>query len=132
MLSIKWTDKFSIGVAEVDAQHQKLFGLIEKLNESVKTSNEVRYLVNYLDELIDYTKYHFQSEEKIMAEKDYPKYKMHKLEHEKLTQQAADFRNSVSEGKNIETDKFIEFLFIWLTKHIMDQDKKIGTFLQII
>jgi hemerythrin len=131
MLTILWSDKFSINITEIDNQHRRLFELIDRLNKIVHESGINSEVITSLDELIDYTKYHFLSEENVMKEEDYPKYNMHKTEHDKLTQQAIDYRLRVIEGKPLIRNEFLEFLFTWLTKHIMNHDKKIGTFLQM-
>lgn len=131
MLTISWNNKFSIDVEVIDDQHRKLFELTENLNNISAKSCTDREIMSSLDDLIDYTKYHFHTEEKLMRDEGYPKYNMHKIEHDKLTQQAIDYRMRVFKGKELILDEFLMFLFTWLTKHIMDQDKKIGTFLQV-
>jgi hemerythrin len=132
MILIAWNDKFAINVEQVDEQHRTLFELTRALYDMVKAeSAEKQALEGALDALVDYTVYHFKSEEALMREFDYPRYEHHKQEHDTLTAQALDFRTRLLGGKPVNTEEFLNFLFNWLTRHIMDQDKKIGSFIEL-
>ncbi|TAL39927.1 MAG: bacteriohemerythrin [Spirochaetes bacterium] len=132
MIVIVWNDKFAINVEQVDEQHRTLFELTRALYDIVKTeSAEKQTIEGALDALVDYTAYHFKSEEALMREIDYPRYESHKLEHDTLTAQALDFRTQLLDGKPVDTEEFLNFLFNWLTKHIMDKDKKIGAYIEL-
>ena len=130
MPTISWSDKFSIGVEMIDEQHKNLFRLVNDLNSNITGGSSKQALSSALDALIDYTKYHFKEEEDYMFNVEYPRLEQHKIAHDNLTQQVLDFEQALSEGKG-DVSKFLEFLYDWLTKHIMDQDKKIGKYMDI-
>lgn len=123
MFTLEWNDKFSISVDEVDAQHKHLFSLVDQLYRAVKKKTPVE---QYLDELVDYTRYHFQEEEKLMESVDYPHLKSHREVHEQLTRQVVEFREQFKGNNNQHPGEFLDFLNNWLVKHVMDLDKKIG------
>jgi hemerythrin len=84
-----------------------------------------------LDFMIDYTDFHFSTEEKHMMEQNYPG-----LEHQK--QQHAEFKNHLKqlvedfeeEGPTKALSTSINvFLLKWLIKHIKGVDLKFGEFL---
>jgi len=78
---IEWNDTFSVSVDEIDNQHKKLFGIINELHDSVVERNSKRVIGGLLKELLDYTDYHFKSEEKLYELFNFS-YKFHKKIHE--------------------------------------------------
>ena len=128
---LSWSDKFSINVESIDTQHRRLFELANEMYDMANTNSEKQALVRALNDLLDYTVYHFQSEERLMQEQNYPRYAAHRQVHEALTRQALDFKAKVDNGESVSARDFLKFLFDWLAKHIMDQDKKIGTYIDM-
>lgn len=126
---ISWSDKFSIGVKQIDDQHRKLFELVNNVYEHAHSDSAKDLINSSLNELIDYTDYHFKEEEAFMVSNEYIRYEQHKMAHDNLRLQVVDFKSAISQGKG-DTKAFLKFLFDWLTKHIMDQDKKIGKYME--
>ncbi|HOP62522.1 MAG TPA: bacteriohemerythrin [Spirochaetota bacterium] len=126
---LSWSEKFSIGVNQIDDQHRQLFELINNMYDKIKTDAEHSTPIEALDALLDYTNYHFKEEESFMVKNDYVQYEQHKRVHDNLTKQVIEYKNKFSQGKG-DTGEFVRFLFDWLTRHIMDQDKKIGKFME--
>ncbi len=80
-------------------------------------------------ELVEYTGYHFDNEEKAMAQAEYPELESHQEEHRKLKEQALEFQ---AMGQVLERDKvkeFYQFLRAWLIDHIVVCDMKYGEFI---
>ena len=127
---ISWSDKFSIGVEMIDEQHKTLFNLVNDLHSHINDGSARQALSNALDALIEYTQYHFTAEEDYMFNTEYPRFEQHKAFHDNLTKQVLEFKQEFSEGKG-DTGKFLEFLYQWLSNHIMEQDKKIGKFMDV-
>lgn len=130
MEPIEWTEEFSVGVEKIDSQHKKLIGFINKLIKTVGLKEEKPVLGEVLTDLIEYTMYHFETEERAMAQYSYPEYTVHKVAHGKLTEQVSILCKKFNkENIAIEND-VLEFLKIWLTDHILKMDKKVGAFLK--
>lgn len=68
---IEWKDQFSVKNEELDMQHQKLFVLVNHILESMKTekANDTTFINDILNQLYDYTQYHFKAEEKSFRER---------------------------------------------------------------
>ncbi|MBN2617120.1 MAG: hemerythrin domain-containing protein [Spirochaetales bacterium] len=82
MKAFVWSKYFVTGITQIDDQHKKLVELVNELGEI--TVDGVSSSVNWndiLDRLINYTKYHFKDEEKLMIE--YKIAKRHFTEHVK-------------------------------------------------
>ena len=54
----------------------------------------------------------------------YPEYERHKEEHDKLIGQLTELRNKMNAGKSSISFDLAQFLKMWLTKHIMEGDKR--------
>lgn len=126
---ISWSDKFSIGVQQIDSQHKRLFDLVNSVYEHAHSDSAKDVITKSLNELIDYTEYHFSEEESFMLKQEYIRFDQHKLAHDNLREQVSEFKSAFAQGRGDITG-FVKFLFEWLTKHIMDQDKKIGKYME--
>lgn len=122
MDSIQWSDKLSVGVGSIDAEHKKLINLVNELNQHLLVGNRNAATANTLSGLIDYTVTHFKHEEDLMKKYDYPGYAGHKAEHEKLTAKVLDFKDRYVSGKTGFTIELIKFLQDWLINHIEGTD----------
>ena len=88
-----------------------------------------RFTKKILDELLDYTAYHFGTEEMLFQKYDYPEYSRHKKEHDTLTWKVLDIRSRYASGEGVETSEIFEFLKSWLENHLLNSDKKYSGFL---
>ena len=79
---ILWKDKYQIGLEMVDQQHEKLFEIAGRIFDLVKTSDNIdKYdqIMEVIQELKDYTVFHFEEEEAYMEKSGYPKLMSHKM-----------------------------------------------------
>jgi len=130
MSLIAWRSDFSVGVTQVDEQHRKLIDLLNTLFDAMKRGKGRDLLGGVLKELIDYTVYHFNTEEQLFEKYDYPEFKQHKREHDAFTQKVIDFNVAYTSGQKTITIDVLDFLTEWLRNHILQSDKKFGPFLR--
>lgn len=130
MAFIEWTEKNEVGIRQVDEQHRELFALLNRLHAATVEGQEQSMLVGILNELVDYTVYHFDVEEGLMTKHEYPDYDAHKAEHDKLTTQAVDLQRQFQDGSATISFELLDFLHDWLMDHTMDTDRKMGAFMQ--
>ena len=128
MALFNWNDSFSVNVAEIDKQHQKLIQFINDLNDAMKQGKGKDVLGNILNELINYTSVHFKFEEKYFDQHNYPSKDAHKLEHINLVKKVMDFRNDFQQGRLAVSVELLSFLVNWLKNHILIEDKKYSAF----
>ena len=84
---ISWSPKYSVNHPLMDAQHKQLITLINNLHSAMSQGRGKDVLQKTLDELINYTKIHFATEEKLMMEANYKELIEHRQVHKILTQQ---------------------------------------------
>ena len=126
---IKWNDHYSVNIGVVDEQHKKLIGLINQLYDAMRAGKGAEVLGPVLTELVEYTVYHFSAEEGLCRQYGYPGYEEHKRIHDDLTMKAKQLKTALDQGNNLISIDVMLFLSNWLNTHILEEDKRIGPFL---
>jgi len=129
MSFVQWSDRLSVGVDVIDDQHKKLVSIINKLYDAMKDRKGSEILGDVLSELIDYTKYHFTTEETLMKDNAYPDYQTHKSSHSQFVERVMDIELELKAGKIALSVQVFQFLIDWLDKHVQEEDNKYAPFL---
>src|SRR5690348_16714561 len=111
---ITWSDRYSVGVEKIDAEHQKLIALVNELYAAILAGNPADTTSKVLNGLVSYTLSHFASEELMMKRCNYPGYPQHKAEHEKLVTQVKQLQQDLKAGKAAISQEVMSFLQTWL------------------
>jgi len=129
MALLNWQSDYSVNIKEIDLQHMKLIELINQLHNAMKAGKGKEVMGKILEELVNYTTYHFNNEEKLFEKYGYPEVHVHKRQHSDLVKQVTNYKNDFDSGKSVLTMNLMNFLKDWLTKHILDTDKQYTSFL---
>jgi hemerythrin len=127
---IKWQDIYEVHVDEIDEQHKKLVSLVNAMAEAMRAGKGKTVVGKVLKELVEYTAYHFETEERFFREHEYPEYDAHRKMHQDLTQRAKELRRTFDLGKPLVTAQVMQFLSDWLNKHIVEEDRKFGRYME--
>lgn len=125
MALFNWDEKkYSVGVKEMDQHHQQLMDIINRIEQASQTPVDRDRNFRLMNELVNYTLFHFAAEEKLMEQAKYPEIALHKVIHKdlitKVTQHKADFEK----GGGVFSAQLMEFLQMWLNGHIMGVDTR--------
>ena len=119
MALIEWQDSFSVGIDKMDADHKRLFDIINRVDEAEKAGKSVQWA---LEDLRNYTEYHFKREEERMTAAAYPEIDEHKREHTAFV----EWLVAVERTYNLSPDAHFhiaetvnEYLRDWWTHHIL-------------
>lgn len=126
---IKWNSNYSVNISEVDEQHKKLIGLVNDMYDAMSVGKGREVLGPVLTELVNYTVYHFATEERLFQQYGYPDYERHKKIHDDLTARTKKLKETFDTGNKTITIDVMLFLSDWLNVHILNEDKKYGPFL---
>ncbi|MFQ3574504.1 MAG: bacteriohemerythrin [Thermodesulfovibrionales bacterium] len=129
MAFVVWGDEYKLNIAEIDAQHKKLFEMVNDLHSAIKTGKGRDLLGDILSKLLIYCDTHFITEERYMKNYGYPEYIQHKKQHDDLTRQTKDFHDKFKENNSDITLDLMDFLKNWLHNHILVVDKRFGLYL---
>jgi hemerythrin-like metal-binding protein len=125
---IKWDPSLSVGVEEVDKQHQLLIQRINDLYKAMKAGREHSVLRKLINQLSTYAAMHFAKEEHYFDIFGYPEAQSHKNEHADFEQKVLQFEKDFNNGRQTLSDEIMTFLGNWLANHIKGSDKKYESF----
>lgn len=126
---LTWNDSLSVGVPSIDEQHQKLVSFLNRMFEALKKGKAESVVEEIMAELLDYTKYHFSHEEKLMLKYGYGGRENHLPLHKDLLARAVKYAEKVKKDKNTSTViETLDFLKEWLLTHIAKEDMKYRAF----
>jgi hemerythrin len=121
---ITWTEKMSVGVAILDADHKRLVCLLNDLHDGIAAGRGTERLGRVLDGLLEYAKTHFAHEEEYFAQTSYPAASEHIQEHRALTKLVMDVQARYKKGKfDALSLEVMDFLKDWLADHVLGSDK---------
>ena len=126
---IKWKDEYSVGITHIDQDHKKLINLLNQFTVAYDHNMSESFEKEALEELINYTKYHFEREEKIMQEHDYPDFEAHQAKHQEMIKQVNTFVELYNEKGHDALKDISEYLTVWLISHINGTDKEYSQYL---
>ena len=122
MALIIWSDKLSVGVPSIDAQHRSLVETLNRLHEAMMKGNTKDVTGVLLRNLATYTRDHFAKEEAMMSAANYPRLSEHRNHHAALTKQIEEFVARFERGESTVNLQLLSFLRDWLTNHILKED----------
>jgi hemerythrin len=129
MALLSWSTQYLIGNNTIDDEHKELFRLINTFHDHWQEKRDRREIVQVLNQLINYTQMHFQHEENIMQQEEYPKLAEHQQIHDSMVETIFKLQQSF-EDKNlhfeIDTMKFVKN---WMVEHILENDTLFRDFL---
>lgn len=128
-----WRDEYATGVALIDAQHQRLLGLVDELEAIERDDPTVEKLRAALDEVVAFTQVHFTMEEDLMVRVEYPE-----SDQIEMIKQHRDFtgyiRIRVIEFREAPTEDVMPlrtFIAGWLVTHEFGLDNKLAAFIRV-
>jgi len=129
MQLLKWEDRFSVGIREFDQHHKILFGMINSLILAQENEHNQAAIGSTLEQLIQYTIFHFTAEESTMAYFGFEGLDAHQAEHAKLLKQVQEYQAAFQSGADLSLDEILDFLAGWLLDHTLGMDQEYGPFL---
>lgn len=130
-----FTDKYKTGIEMVDDEHRRLFEIIAETKDVIDSeflADKYDHIMNLLDQLREYTEFHFKDEEVLMEKIGYPGLEVQKRAHAAFVERLVeiDFKDldNMDDNQQEYLLELIQFLVSWLSNHILGEDKKIGDF----
>jgi hemerythrin-like metal-binding protein len=121
---IQWIPEYSVGNKEMDEQHKTLFLMI---NEFFHQESKQEVIKNF-QRLIKYIDLHFEAEEYLLKQINYPNTANHIKKHNKLRTKFYLLQQNL-QNYNIDShQKISTFLYNWLTSHILKADMDYKTY----
>ncbi len=122
----RFLPEYVIGNAEIDDQHRTLMQLAEQFNTAIKAHRPGPEIARRFDELVEYTRFHFATEEGWMERHGYPGLSDHRRQHAGLIEEVGHIRERLAQGGELVV---LQTIKDWLVGHIASSDRAMGRFL---
>lgn len=120
---VVWDASLSVGIAEIDLEHQTFIRLVNELNEAIIARLCQQEIAARLQALVLDAKQHFAHEEALFKKWRYPKAQEHAQEHHKmlgaLNAALERFQHNCTEYELIESGLDVKAALI---EHLLSQD----------
>lgn len=127
-MSVNLDQKYILGIDIVDEQHSHLIEIGNKLLSLLELGDSIDHydeIMTILNELRDYTQYHFTSEEEIFKDLDYPEKDVHIMEHQFFMKKVDKFFDEDIDNQQIDNlKKLTDFVLGWILHHILNTDNE--------
>lgn len=121
---IKWQDRFTVGNDELDASNRELLNIINDTYDLIVNHHEGHEFDDVSKRFQHYVKQHFFTEENLLAERQYPRLKVHKDIHDRLRKQADFVILKCQADPSFYKTDFFRLLRFWWVKHVVQEDTK--------
>ena len=123
----EWRADFELGIQLIDDQHKKLLAVGNRISHLLADhdddSDDYDKIIGVIDELKEYTVYHFNTEEELFKRYNYPDYEAHKKEHDNFIAyiDTFDFSTIDDDQKKVIRD-LLKKVINWVFNHIITTD----------
>ena len=131
---VVWSDSYSIGIPKIDDQHKELLAFVNGLfsHATGHEADERAYFAEVIHKIVDYIKYHFSNEEKMMIATKFPGYAEHKKHHEEFVLTTIKTAKDFESGKRLMLEKLAYFLKDWILSHVAIMDTQYAQYFRKI
>lgn len=133
----EWRNEWSLGIEIIDRQHRQLAAMLNKiaelyLNNGGHTDSGQRssQLHDQLETFHEKVREHFNDEEQLMLEANYPGHTEHARDHLMLLAELKNYIRDIEEGLDNINIGTLDLLKTWFFTHITGSDKEFADFLQ--
>lgn len=128
---IAWNEFLSVGVPEMDEEHRQFIARVNALNKAIVDTEEKVTVARALDLMLTEAAQHFEHEEALMVEREFPGAAAHAATHAALIAQIERAAKEFAQS---------DISFVWalkglqlkqlLVEHMLKEDMKFRDFLR--
>lgn len=119
MEQIRWSERFSVGVPEMDVQHMRIIELINAL----RSASDSEATTHAIAGMFEYAATHFRAEEHLLGLVGYSELPQQRREHRAFLDKAGAFATQAL-SSNESKEEVVGYLRMWMTNHILQADMK--------
>jgi hemerythrin-like metal-binding protein len=120
----------SVGNDIIDQDHRYLLCLFNSIELILSEKGLYDQLPFYFDQLLEYTQFHFDREEKIQLKSNYKGHYEHKQKHMQIIQRINEVSESLKNGEDGVKENLVELVREWVIDHVVQTDKEMTPHLQ--
>ncbi len=119
-------EKYKTGIEHIDVEHEKLFEIGERAYQLLidkYDTDKYDKIVGVIEELKEYTIYHFNDEEEYMMSINYKRLFTQKIDHAFFIKKIEEVNlNEIDKNQDEAIMGILAFLNDWLINHILEKD----------
>lgn len=124
--SLDWSDDLSVGIPEIDREHQHFIDLIKDLNRAIVGRAELAEIRKKLQAILDHAGTDAAIEDGILRQKNYPQASGHAQSHQLMDMRMREIMGGLNEHSTlyqwIEASLQVKTILI---RHLLNEDLKI-------
>ena len=128
---VVWDEKYSTGIHLIDTQHKQLIDITNQLYARCLKKDDVLEAAfkDTMSHMVEYVKFHFNAELKMLRAVNFPDFHNHKKQHDSMIQNILAAAKEYNEGKKFVPNNFVRTLRDWILSHIAVYDKAYGFYI---
>ena len=130
MTLLTWNHACSVGVRAMDDQHGILMDSINALRLALVRGTGRERISELLDELIEFTRMHFWSEEQLMEQTGFAGLEEHRAEHHRMLADILQSAHRLQYGEGVQLRPMLCSLHHGFLNHIETMDQKYAPWFQ--
>lgn len=129
MTLLTWSHHCSVGVKAMDDQHGILMDTMNELYLELVRGCDRKQLDAQMERLIEFSRMHFESEERLLEQHGFPGFAEHREAHRQLLRQIRETVDRMERTEGEALRSFLDFLRAWYSEHIEGLDQQYGAWL---
>ena len=122
---VSWSESYATGIEKIDNQHKELMKLTNELYRACLSGkdNANSAFKEAMRRMVEYVRFHFSDEQKLLERVKYPDYIEHKRQHDTLVMNILEAVKEFEKGNKFVPNSFVRTLKDWVFGHIAVLDK---------
>ena len=129
MTLLTWSHACSVGIRAMDDQHGILMDTMNELRQAVVRGRGREEICTLLDQLIEFTRMHFWSEEQLMEQSGFPGLADHRAQHHSMLAKMLQAAHRIQYGEAVPLRPLLCALRSGYIEHIEGLDRQYGPWL---
>ncbi len=130
LAAVAWREEFRVGVTTIDEQHRRLVDMLGGFYGALAATGQSKAALGVLlGGLVEYTRYHFTTEEQLMEQTRFPALRAHRQQHAGFVQKVSEMAERHARNGVVLSIEATSFLREWLFNHILVTDRELGRYL---
>lgn len=125
----QWQEEYAVNVAVIDEQHHEIYAIAKLLYAALFDAMPAHDPAELFPRLIAHTTMHYETENRLMVEKNYPGYTLHAKKHEQILRALRNFAGLYAARRTTPKKEVGIFIKDWVLTHILTEDRRLGTYL---
>ena len=128
MLTYEWDDALVLDGGQIDEEHRALISMANEVFAFEDPEVNCEEIIELVKSLYRYIETHFEHEERLMKEVNYPGLQEHIAQHRQIVR---DMSATLRERRDLRTylNKLRHMMLDWVIQHIAHDDQEIGPYL---